>query len=89
MSKTTKLLLGLFMDAVGMFSYVIPGIGETIDIVWAPISAFILTKIYPGEVGKVGAIVNFVEELSPGLDIIPTYTLTWIYVYYLERKEKL
>lgn len=89
MSKTTKLLLGLFMDAVGMLSYVIPGIGETIDIVWAPISAFILTKIYPGKVGKVGAIVNFVEELSPGLDIIPTYTLTWIYVYYLERKEKL
>lgn len=89
MSKTTKLLLGLFMDAVGMLSYVIPGIGETIDIVWAPISAFILTKIYPGKVGKIGAIVNFVEELSPGLDIIPTYTLTWIYVYYLERKEKL
>lgn len=81
--------MGLFMDAVGMLSYVIPGIGETIDIVWAPISAFILTKIYPGKVGKVGAIVNFVEELSPGLDIIPTYTLTWIYVYYLERKEKL
>lgn len=84
--KTRQLIIGLFLDLIGMASYLIPGLGEFSDVIWAPISAFILAKMYPGKVGKVGALVNFIEELSPGLDIIPTFTLTWVYTYYFQKK---
>ncbi|EHQ40995.1 hypothetical protein [Myroides odoratus] len=84
--KTRQLIIGVFLDLLGMASYLIPGLGEFSDVIWAPISAFILAKMYPGKVGKVGALVNFVEELSPGLDIIPTFTLTWVYTYYFQKK---
>ncbi|WP_158963299.1 hypothetical protein [Myroides fluvii] len=84
--KTRKLIMGLFLDLIGMLSYLLPGLGEFSDVIWAPISAFILAKMYPGKVGKVGALVNFIEEISPGLDIIPTFTLTWVYTYYFQKK---
>ncbi|MGS4344205.1 hypothetical protein ACKUSY_01145 [Myroides odoratus] len=84
--KTRQLFIGLFLDLIGMASYLIPGLGEFSDVIWAPISAFILAKMYPGKIGKVGALVNFIEELSPGLDIIPTFTLTWVYTYYFQKK---
>lgn len=86
--KYKKLFLGLFMDLVGLISYAVPGLGESIDFVWAPISSFILVKMYKGNVGKVGAIVNFIEEISPGLDAVPTFTLTWAYTYYYYSKRK-
>ncbi|MDH6600162.1 hypothetical protein M2306_000856 [Myroides gitamensis] len=85
--KTRQLIIGLFLDLLGMASYLIPGLGEFSDVIWAPISAFILAKMYPGKVGKVGALVNFVEELSPGLDIIPTLYLN-LGVYLLFSEEK-
>ncbi|MGG5506802.1 MULTISPECIES: hypothetical protein [unclassified Myroides] len=84
--KSRQLITGLFLDLIGMASYLLPFLGEFSDVVWAPISAFILAKMYPGKVGKVGAIVNFIEEISPGLDIIPTFTLTWVYTYYFQKK---
>ncbi|MBB1149806.1 MULTISPECIES: hypothetical protein [unclassified Myroides] len=84
--KRRQLITGLFLDLLGMASYLLPGIGEFTDLIWAPISAFILAKMYPGKIGKVGAIVNFIEELAPGIDIIPTFTLTWVYTYYFQKK---
>ncbi|MGL4582391.1 MAG: hypothetical protein ACRCVU_05360 [Flavobacterium sp.] len=79
--KYRQLFIGILMDLIGCLSYVIPGVGEIADVVWAPISAYILAKMYPGKIGKVAAIVNFIEELSPGFDFIPTYTITWCYTY--------
>lgn len=87
-SKYTKLLIGIIMDLIGCVSYFFPVIGEAFDFFWAPFSAYILTRLYRGTVGKVGGIVNFIEEISPGLDLIPTFTLTWIYTYYLRRTAK-
>lgn len=84
--KYRQLILGLFLDCIGCVSYLIPGLGEFSDVIWAPISAFILARMYPGKVGKVGAIVNLIEELAPGADIIPTFTIVWIYTYYFEKK---
>jgi len=84
--KRRQLITGLFLDLIGMASYLLPVLGEFSDLVWAPISALILAKMYPGKIGKVGAIVNFIEEISPGLDIIPTFTLTWVYTYYFQKK---
>lgn len=86
-AKTTKLLLGIVFDLVGMISYLFPGIAETIDIVWAPISGFLLTKMYKGKTGKIAGIIGTIEELIPFTDIIPTFTLTWIYTYVIKKEE--
>ncbi|MEO8235898.1 MAG: hypothetical protein ABI549_10835 [Flavobacterium sp.] len=85
--KYTKLLLSLVFDAIGMLSYAIPILAEFTDIVWAPISGFLLTKMYKGTTGKIAGILGFLEELLPETDIIPTFTLTWLYVYVI-RNEK-
>lgn len=81
-----KLLLGIIFDAVGMLSFSIPFIGEFGDVIWAPMSAFILARMYKGTVGKVGGFISFVEELLPFTDIIPTFTLTWIYTHIIRKK---
>lgn len=85
--KYRQLFIGIFMDLIGYLSYAIPGVGEIADLVWAPVSAYILARMYPGKVGKIAATVNFIEELSPGLDFIPTYTITWFYTYFGKKQE--
>ncbi|MGB0897505.1 MAG: hypothetical protein ACPGRW_09310 [Flavobacteriaceae bacterium] len=85
-NKYKKLVLGLILDVIGMVSFTLPLIGEFGDVIWAPFSAFILSKMYKGTTGKVAGIVGFIEEISPGLDVIPTFTLTWIYEYLLKDK---
>lgn len=82
--KITKLLLGLLFDAIGMISYVIPGLAEYIDIVWAPLAGFLMSKMYKGRVGKVAGVLTFVEEIIPFTDIIPSFTITWIYTYWIQ-----
>ncbi|WP_417236349.1 hypothetical protein [Bizionia paragorgiae] len=80
-NKFNKLALGLLFDAVGYVSFIVPGFGELTDIIWAPLSAWLMTKMYSGKKGKVGAFISFVEELLPGFDVIPSFTLMWIYTY--------
>lgn len=84
--KYRNLFLGLLFDGVGMLSFAIPGIGEFSDVVWAPIAGWLMTRLYKGKTGQAAGIVTFVEELVPGLDIIPTFTLTWLYTYVLNKK---
>jgi len=86
-NKYTKLFLGLLFDAVGMLSFVIPGIGEFSDIIWAPVSGWLMTRMYKGKIGKTAGVIAFVEELIPGLDIIPTFTITWLYTYVLSKEK--
>ena len=86
-NKTTKLILGIVFDLIGMLSYLIPGIAETLDIVWAPISGFLLVAMYKGYTGKVAGIIGFLEEILPFTDVIPTFTLTWIYQYIFKKED--
>ncbi|CAM1354467.1 hypothetical protein [Tenacibaculum insulae] len=86
-NKYKKLALSLLFDAVGFVSYVIPGLGEFIDIVWAPTSAYLMTRMYKGNKGKIAAAVSFIEEIMPGLDVIPTFTLMWLYTFVFSSKE--
>ena len=83
LSKRQKLLIGILFDLIGMLSYVFP----LIDVVWAPLSAFLMIKLYKGNVGKVGGIISFIEEAVPGLDFFPSFTLTWCFVYLLNSKK--
>ena len=87
MNKYKKLALSIFLDTIGYVSFLIPGIGEFSDIVWAPASAYFMTKLYRGKAGKIAAIVSFIEEAAPGLDVIPTFTLMWLYTYVIKSKE--
>ena len=87
MNKYKKLALSILFDAMGYVSFLIPGIGEFTDIVWAPVSAWLMTKLYKGKPGKIASVVTFVEEALPGLDIIPTFTLMWIYTYVIKPEK--
>ena len=86
-NKKRNLILGILFDAVGMMSFTIPMLGEFSDVVWAPIAGFFMTYMYKGTVGKVGGIITFLEEIIPFTDFIPSFTLTWIYNYWI-KKEK-
>lgn len=85
--KILKLFLGIIFDLIGMISYLIPGVAESVDLIWAPVSGILLAKMYNGWTGKIAGIFGTLEELIPFTDVIPTFTLTWIYVYVI-RKEK-
>lgn len=86
--KYQQLLLGLAMDGIGLLTSSATIIGDFADVVWAPLSAFVLLKMYKGTVGKVGGLISFVEEAGIlGTDIVPTFTLTWIYRYFIAKEK--
>jgi hypothetical protein len=84
-TKTRDLVLSLLLDAVGMMSFSIPFIGEFADVVWAPISGFIMVWMYKGSIGKVAGVVSFLEEILPATDIIPSFTIMWFYTYIFKK----
>ncbi|MBU2928902.1 hypothetical protein [Winogradskyella psychrotolerans] len=86
MNKYKKLGLGLLFDVLGLISFIIPGIGEFSDIIWAPISGWLMTKLYEGKAGKVAGLITLVEEGLPGFDVIPTFTLMWFYTYVIQKE---
>jgi hypothetical protein len=85
--KKSKLILGTIFDLVGMLSYLVPVFAEVTDIVWAPISGFIMIAMYKGLTGKVAGVISFIEEAFPFIDFIPTFTLTWVYKYIIKKEE--
>ena len=72
--KYNKLGYSIGIDLIGMSSYILPGIGESFDIIWAPISAYLTYKLYGN---TAVAVFNGVEEIVPFTDIIPTSTISW------------
>ena len=79
--KNKQLLLGLLFDGIGMLSFAIPFVGEFSDIIWAPLSGWLMTRMYKGKIGQAAGIFTFVEEIMPGFDLIPSFTLMWFYTY--------
>ncbi|MEO6550305.1 MAG: hypothetical protein ABIN94_20035 [Ferruginibacter sp.] len=73
-----NLTICIVMDLLGMASYAFPVVGEFADIVWAPVSALIFNKLFGGRLGLIGGVLNFVEELVPFTDIIPSFTIAWL-----------
>ena len=67
----------IVMDLVGMASYFFPGIGEFADIIWAPISGYVFFKLFGGRLGLIGGVLDFLEEIIPFTDIIPSFTIAW------------
>ncbi len=89
-NKYKDLFMGLLFDAIGMLSFAIPFIGEFSDIIWAPLSAWLMMRMYKGKIGQAAGAVTFIEEIIPGLDVIPTFTIMWLYthVFKTSKKEK-
>lgn len=85
--KIRNLFLGLLFDALGMVSFILPGIGEFSDVVWAPFAGWLMTRMYKGKIGQAAGIITFVEELIPGLDVVPTFTIMWVYTYLIQGKK--
>lgn len=83
MNKYKKLGLSILLDIIGYVSFVIP----VFDVVWAPLSGYIMTKLYKGREGKIAGVVSIIEEALPWLDVIPTFTLMWLYSYVLKPQE--
>ncbi len=84
MQKTPSLVFCILMDLIGLATFAIPGLGEFGDILWAPISALVFYKTFGGTKGMIGGIFNFVEEILPGFDFIPTFTI----MYFMTRKKE-
>jgi hypothetical protein len=72
------------MDLVGFATYSIPLLGEFGDILWAPISSVVFFLTFGGWKGAMGGVFNFIEEILPGTDFIPSFTL----MYFLQRKSR-
>lgn len=69
--------LCLLMDAIGMATYAVPFLAEFVDVIWAPLSALIFYKLFGGKFGQIGAALNFLEEIIPYTDVIPSFTIAW------------
>lgn len=79
-----NLMLCIVMDLLGLVSYAVPMLGEVTDVIWAPISAIIFYRVFGGPIGAFGSVFNLIEELFPGLDFIPTFTIARLVVYFTQ-----
>ena len=79
--KYKLLKQGILFDLIGMSSMAVPVIVPFTDIIWAPYAARKMKKMYPGRDGTIAAIIVFLEEILPYTDIVPTFTLMWLYTY--------
>jgi len=82
-SKYKKLALSLLFDAIGYVSFIFP----PFDFVWAPSSAYLMTKLYKGKTGKIAGAISFIEEIMPGLDVIPTFSIMWFYTHVIKSED--
>lgn len=77
-NRLPNISLCILFDLIGLTSYLLPVIGETEDILWAPLSGIIFYFLFgKRKFGLLGGIFSFLEEISPGLDFIPTFTIAW------------
>ncbi|MFY7908545.1 MAG: hypothetical protein ACOVO2_03280 [Emticicia sp.] len=79
--KRKDLMASLAIDALGMATYLVPALGETADVIIAPIISILIYAVHRT---TLGAIAGFLEELIPFTDIIPSATIIWFYRYYLK-----
>ena len=64
----------------------IPFIGPFLDLLWAPYAAKKMQEMYPGRKGKLASVIVFIEEILPFTDIIPTFTLMYLYTYVWKKE---
>ncbi len=85
-NKYQKLVISIILDLIGVLTSSLVIIGDFADIIWAPFTAWMMMRMFKGTAGKIAGIISFIEEIIPGIDIIPTFTLMWIYTYLIKGK---
>lgn len=74
LSWQLKLVICVVVDLIGMASYALPGLGEMIDVFWAPISAALVHSLF--HMNAMTAVA-FAEELLPFTDFVPSACIAW------------
>ena len=82
------LIKGVLFDLIGMATMAIPVVGPFLDLAWAPYAAKKMGEMYPGRNGKIASVLVFIEELLPFTDIIPSFTLMWVYTYLVKTHKE-
>jgi hypothetical protein len=72
-----KLAVSLLIDALGSASYLIPVVGEVLDVAWAPLQTILIMALYDA-VSPNLKYVSFVEEILPLTDVVPSATIGWV-----------
>jgi hypothetical protein len=83
--KQPSLIFCILMDLVGYATYAVPFLGEFGDIIWAPVSSVIFMSTFGGWRGALGGIGNFIEEILPGTDFIPSFSIMW-FIQNMQKK---
>src|SRR5690606_10980250 len=84
--KYKLLRKGILFDIIGMVTLLIPVIGPFLDIIWAPIAAKKMNGMYHGTEGKIASVLVFIEEVLPFSDVVPTFTLMWLYTFVWKKQ---
>ncbi len=87
--KYKLLKRGIIFDLIGMISMAIPIVGPFLDLLWAPVAARQMKKMYKGTEGNIAAVIVFLEEILPYTDIIPSFTLMWLYTFIWKKQPRL
>ncbi len=84
--KYKILRTGIIYDLIGMLTILIPVVGPFLDIIWAPIAAKKMSTMYKGNEGKIASAIVFLEEVLPFTDVVPTFTLMWLYTFVWKKQ---
>ncbi|HEY5408046.1 MAG TPA: hypothetical protein VIJ92_13210 [Ginsengibacter sp.] len=72
--KLPSLKVCVVLDIIGCLSYIVLPFGP----IWAVISGIIFYFLFGRKFGVRGGVFSFIEELFPGIDLIPTFTIAWL-----------
>lgn len=77
--KLPDLKTCIILDVIGCVSYIFPPFGP----VWAFLSGIIFYFMFGKKFGVMGGVFSFIEELIPGIDFIPTFSIA----YFIRKSE--
>ena len=89
LGRWSELVGSIVIDIIGVISYLVLGIGESIDLGTAPLNVWwvyaMLDDVEEPEpyVAEVFSAAAGFEELAPFIDVVPSATLAWVYKWYL------
>ena len=62
----------------------LPGIGEAEDLLWGPLSAIAVSRLFNSPL-LTG--IELVKELLPGTDLLPLATIAWTLEYVFDESD--
>lgn len=82
LNPMNQLGICLMLDVLGALTYIIPGLGEFADVIYAPVQGMFAWRMFGGETwGMMWTVIAMGEELLPFVDIFPSMTIGWVIKY--------